>query len=166
MSFDPHLRFRRSAAAFAAVTALAAPLRAWTLPLVGEVYAGAGARSFSGLPGQPSARMAPSLEVGVDSIRLLGKWGAGLRAAFRGGQHLSAEVRYLFFSLPGLRLVAGADVGLGGRSGPLDGSFGAFVAGRLVLGFPYLALHAGVYRGAGGGAAIDPALMLHGGVTF
>ncbi len=142
---------------------------ACALPLVGDLYMGAGTRSVGGLPGASDAndfKMAPLLEVGVDNIRVLDKWGAGLKAYFLKGGHLSAEVRYQLFALPGLRLLAGVDVGLLGKSSALDGSFGAFVAGRLTLTFPYLGLQLGVYRTPGEAGGFAPAGMLTGGVSF
>ena len=154
----------------AALLAVLGPARsAVALPLVGDIYVGAGTRSVGGIPGvsaSDAVKMAPMLEAGVDKISVFDKWGAGIKAYFRQGGHLSAEVRYTFLALPGLHVLGGFDFGLLGKNSSLDGSFGAFAAGRLTLGLPYLALQVGVYRTPGESGGFAPAAMMTGGLSF
>ncbi len=152
-----------------AATTLAATA-ASALPVLGDVYLGAGARSLGGTPGlskESAVRMAMTLEAGVDDLRLLRNLGIGMRADIGPGtKRLAAEFRYVLLQFVGVKLLAGGELGLTGNKGVLDGSLGAFVAGRLVLGFPYLGAQFGIYRTPGSAGTVSSSAMLTGGVSF
>ncbi|MBM4343666.1 MAG: hypothetical protein FJ100_09850 [Deltaproteobacteria bacterium] len=154
----------------AALLGLAVPCAALALPVLGDVYLGAGARSLGGTPGvskEGDVRIAMTLEAGVDDLRLVRNWGVGVRADLGPGtKRLAAEIRYVLVQFVGVKVLAGGELGLTGNKGALDGSFGAFVAGRLVLGFPYLGAQFGIYRTPGGNATVSSSAMLTGGVSF
>ncbi len=163
-------RFARWLAMVTVALTLFAPGAAAALPVLGDVYLGAGARSLGGTPGaskESEVRMAMTLEAGVDDLRLLRNWGVGVRADIGPStRRLAAEVRYVLVQFIGVKVLAGAELGLAGNKGTLDGSFGAFVAGRLVLGFPYLGAQFGLYRTPGSNATVSSSAMLTGGVSF
>lgn len=157
----------------AGVIALATVLAAETanaLPALGDFYLGAGARSLGGTPGLSDGkdvRMALTLEAGVDGPPLFPKWGVGLRGDFNGGgKRGSLEIRYELIKFIGVHVAAGGALGLSGGKTLLDGSIGAFISGRLVLGFPYLAGQFGFYRSPGVDGEVSTSASLTGGISF
>ncbi|MSQ82396.1 MAG: hypothetical protein EXR77_05685 [Myxococcales bacterium] len=143
---------------------------AHAVPVVGDFYLGGGARSLGGTPGvskEADVRMALTLEAGIDDVALIRKWGIGVRADVGPEtKRVAAEIRYVLFQFVSLKVLAGAELGLISTKGNLDGSFGAFVGSRLVLGFPYLGGQFGFYRSPGAAGVVSSSAMLTGGVSF
>lgn len=122
---------------------------AHAIPGVGEFYAGLGARTFGGFPGQ-NPLYVPTLEVGLDNMPLLKSFGFGARLdvpvhvdPISVGTAFSLEARYTIVSIPFFRLFAGASGGVKKDVG-LDGMYSVFAGLRASLGLPYVGLSAGL----------------------
>lgn len=124
-----------------------------------EVYAGLGA-TMEGVPSAQFKGLGLALEGGVDDI--LSDIGVGGQIDFIDWKpSLTAQFRYSILSIPFVRLIAGVGVGLEGFAAKLGASAGAFIAGRISLGMPYLGLKLGVdYGFADGDTSVGSLITL------
>lgn len=132
-----------------AVLGCLASAPAHAIPGVGEFYAGLGARTFGGFPGQ-NPLYAPTLEVGLDNMPLLKSFGFGARLdvpvhfdPMSVGTAFSLEARYTIVSIPFFRAFAGVSGGVKKDVG-LDGMYSVFAGLRASMGLPYVGLSAGL----------------------
>lgn len=163
------LTWRRASflAALASGALWAAP--ALAVPVLGEVYVGAGVRSFGGTPMLTSSadklHYGFTAEAGFDDTALFRNWGAGLRGDWKNSAgQVSAELRYTVLRISSMRVIAGASLGLDG-SKVLDGRFGGFLAARTVVGLPYVTVQVGAYH-TPGESGLTSAGFLFGGMAF
>lgn len=134
---------QRSIALVALATCfLAVPV--WAIPGVGEFYAGGGARTYGGFPGQPAASYMGTVEVGLDDV--VAKLGAGLRLdvpkSLQPG--LALELRYSILSLPFFRLLGGVSGGAFKGGDAWAKTYSAFLGARISLGLPYVGASVGL----------------------
>ncbi len=114
------------------------------LPIIGEFYAGAGARS-TGLYGDPGTAYAFGLEAGWDHV--FREFGLGFRLDLpHADPHLTTELRYSLIAWPFLRIVGGVAAGVARQpngSPQWDKVLSGFIGGRVSLGLPYVSCYLG-----------------------